>query len=453
MVDLLSLRGPRGPPMGPPSGPSHPHHGGPAAGDGQLGILKSRLFSALESLEGSQLLSSLSSRLETALSLSQDSTSSPQSPDEAARDAAGGRGGTASSGEGRPPASSPRSPRGTPGPQPAPRSSGCSTDRGEADGADAEDQDRLSRQSGQSRPSLPQACGPDPYEKLTYKIEARSSSSGSEGDGYGPSTSIDSPDHDAWIRSGSEGSVRSWASSLSLDSQSDEATAAAVEFMRKYVTDLFNAPVDISLEQKAKFGQLAQTEAGRLWFSRFVNAQRVHNLKVSESTFYSLVQHFAIVLFECADADDFGPSKSLMNMCFTFYHEVDVPGCEPYKEYLSVYLREQPIWHSLRFWNAALFDALQCERQHAASGHGGPGGGGGPSLDAMVAEQEYHENVTFGQLGTFTCNMHAFGLSRELCTEFLRKQCVIANLREDKEKMLRDNVERMYSETERWRSP
>ncbi|EGI67595.1 Maltase 1, partial [Acromyrmex echinatior] len=29
---------------------------------------------------------------------------------------------------------------------------------------------------------------------------------------------------------------------------------------------------------------------------------------------------------------------------------------------------------------------------------------------------------------TFTCNMHAFGLSRALCTEFLRKQCIIANL-------------------------
>jgi hypothetical protein len=58
-----------------------------------------------------------------------------------------------------------------------------------------------------------------------------------------------------------------------------------------------------------------------LWFARFVNAQRVHNKKVDESTFYSLVQYFAIVLFECADADDFSPAKSLMNMCFTFYHE------------------------------------------------------------------------------------------------------------------------------------
>lgn len=41
---------------------------------------------------------------------------------------------------------------------------------------------------------------------------------------------------------------------------------------------------------------------------------------------------------------------------------MEVPGCEPYREYLYTYLREQPIWQSLRFWNAAIFDALQCER-------------------------------------------------------------------------------------------
>lgn len=35
-------------------------------------------------------------------------------------------------------------------------------------------------------------------------------------------------------------------------------------------------------------------------------------------------------------------------------------------------------------------------------------------------------------LRTFTCNMHAFGLSRTLCLEFLRKQCVIANLTKGK---------------------
>ncbi|PSN46294.1 hypothetical protein C0J52_12856 [Blattella germanica] len=239
--------------------------------------------------------------------------------------------------------------------------------------------------------------------------KAPSSGSASDGDGYGPSTSLDLSDQDGkkyWVRSGSEGSVQSWASSLSFDSQSDEMTAEAVEFMRKF------------------------HEAGRLWFARFVNAQRVHNKKVDESTFYSLVQYFAIVLFECADADDFSPAKSLMNMCFTFYHEVDVPGCEPYKEYLYTYLKDQTIWHSLRFWNAAFFDALQCERVHRPVvtrediQHN--------SLEAITDEKQYQENITFGQLGTFTCNMHAFGLSKELCAEFLRKQCTIANLREGK---------------------
>lgn len=43
---------------------------------------------------------------------------------------------------------------------------------------------------------------------------------------------------------------------------------------------------------------------------------------------------------------------------------VDVPGCDPYREYLYTYLRDQPIWQTLRFWNAAFFDALQTERKH-----------------------------------------------------------------------------------------
>lgn len=67
-------------------------------------------------------------------------------------------------------------------------------------------------------------------------------------------------------------------------------------------------------------------------------------------------------------------------------------------------------------------------------------------------DQRFQQNITFGQLGTFTCNMHAFGLSRELCLEFLRKQCTIANLNAEHEKLLRDNIIRMYRETDKWRA-
>ncbi|XP_076748589.1 uncharacterized protein KIAA0513-like isoform X1 [Xylocopa sonorina] len=303
--------------------------------------------------------------------------------------------------------------------------------------------------------------GPDPFEKLNYKAARAptryqtlvfrldmpcSSDSMSDQDGYGPSTSLDSnmDGRRLWQRSGSSGSVQSWASSLSADSQSEEAAA---DFMKSFVPLLFDAPNSIDQEQKANFGQMVLTESGRIWFSRVVNARRARPC-VTEESFYSLAQHFAVALFECHEADDFAPAKSLMNMCFTFYHEVEVPGLEPYREYLYTHLRVQPIWTSMRFWTAAFFDAVQCERASR------PVPPRPKSLDqeAIAAEdRKFQANIVFGQLGTFTCNMHAFGLSRILCLEFLRKQCVIANLTKEQEKMLRDNIERMFDETEPWR--
>ena len=54
---------------------------------------------------------------------------------------------------------------------------------------------------------------------------------------------------------GSSGSLQSWTSSLSADSQSEEAAA---EFMKGFVPLLFDAPGSIDQEQKAAFGQLVQ---------------------------------------------------------------------------------------------------------------------------------------------------------------------------------------------------
>lgn len=68
--------------------------------------------------------------------------------------------------------------------------------------------------------------------------------------------------------------------------------------------------------------------------------------------------------------------------------------------------------------------------------------------------------------------MHAFGLNKELCDEFLGKQCIISNITKGKttfhanimnnaiifddfaeqEKMLYDNINRMYKETAKWRA-
>lgn len=120
------------------------------------------------------------------------------------------------------------------------------------------------------------------------------------------------------------------------------------------------------------------------------------------------------------------------------------------KIYLYSHLKQQPIWHSLRFWNAAFFDAVHCERRKRSPTTRGNTGEEEEERDKwyhMTQEErddslQFNENITFGQLGTFTHNMLAFGLSKKLCSDFLKKQSVIGNLDEEKFKQLTDYIER-----------
>lgn len=121
-----------------------------------------------------------------------------------------------------------------------------------------------------------------------------------------------------WDYSNSDHSIQSLKSIASLESQCEDDT---LEFIRRYIDILFDNSAQLTLELKSEFGLKVRTEIGRLLFARLVSAQRSRSKKVSENTFYSLVQHFAIVLFECNEMDDFSPAKILMNMCFTFFYE------------------------------------------------------------------------------------------------------------------------------------
>lgn len=127
---------------------------------------------------------------------------------------------------------------------------------------------------------------------------------------------------------------------------------------------------------------------------------------------------------------------------------------EEEKIYLYTHLKQQPIWHTLRFWNAAFFDAVHSERNKRS-----------PTTRRTAEEEKderekwchmtqeekddssrFNENITFGQLGTFTHNMVAFGLSKKLCNDFLKKQAVIGNLNEEQYKLLCDHIEQMAAE-------
>lgn len=58
-----------------------------------------------------------------------------------------------------------------------------------------------------------------------------------------------------WVRSESINSVPSWASTISLDSQTDETV---IEFIRRFLSTLFDNPEKISLELKSEFGQVVR---------------------------------------------------------------------------------------------------------------------------------------------------------------------------------------------------
>ncbi|XP_078066619.1 uncharacterized protein KIAA0513 homolog isoform X1 [Mustelus asterias] len=329
----------------------------------------------------------------------------------------------------------------------------------------------------------------------------------------------DSPTNTTWDNSRRASSNESFSSRQSVDSVlDDEAVSECREFMRRYVEKIFTGRDEIGQEDKSHFGELCSDEKnqGREWFAKYVSAQRCHSKCISEFTFYRLVQSFAVVLFECYQMDDFGPAKTLMTMCFTFYYvgkpcpnvsdlrlksaessvkagnrwlaekrelaahllkntenmkgffgglerklkvkNEDTPNqsaeksekrvrteCQEevkgMKIYLYTHLKLQPIWHTLRFWNAAFFDAVHCERRKRS-----------PTTREkwchMTPEERddshrFNENIAFGQLGTFTHNMLAFGLSKKLCNDFLKKQSVIGNLNQEQYKLLCDHIEQM----------
>ncbi|KAK0132247.1 hypothetical protein N1851_032963 [Merluccius polli] len=146
-----------------------------------------------------------------------------------------------------------------------------------------------------------------------------------------------------------------------------------------------------------------------------------------------------------------GGAQDRVRAYYTNYATVSTPysslNPEEKKEekvYLYTHLRQQPIWHTLRFWNAAFFDAVHCERKKRS-----------PTTRErwchMTQEErddssKIDENIAFGQLGTFTHNMLEFGLSKKLCKDFLKKQAIIGNLNEEQNKLLSDHIEKMAAD-------
>ncbi|OQV20721.1 hypothetical protein BV898_05303 [Hypsibius exemplaris] len=222
-----------------------------------------------------------------------------------------------------------------------------------------------------------------------------------------------------------------------------------VLFMRQFVEQIFLNSQPIGQEEKSQFGELARLESGRLWFARFINSQRInYSSKVDDGTFYRLVQYIAIVLFECYQEEDYGPAKILMNICFTFYKEVPSGASRRIRrEFLYHHLRKQAIWHSLKFWNAAYFDAMQADRARRShrerSDNDNNSSNQGNTQQSRPQSGTTEEDYVCRTLVDFITNMRAFHVARDSVIEFIRKQS--QNVNPDQFRSLREQVDAMYA--------
>lgn len=136
------------------------------------------------------------------------------------------------------------------------------------------------------------------------------------------------------------------------------------------------------------------------------------------------------VLDESLRVDDCRTGRLVMNMTQTFFRVMK--GGD--REYIQTHVRNHVIWKGTRFWEAAFFDAVQCEKQKYV----------GERLRSWseMAEGEREESIAhdghmvFGQLGSFAFNMLSFGVDEETTRSFVQKMCDIHELSDEYHDML-----------------
>ncbi|CAH8644492.1 unnamed protein product [Dicrocoelium dendriticum] len=178
---------------------------------------------------------------------------------------------------------------------------------------------------------------------------------------------------------------------------------------------------ELTPEMKANFENLLMSHTGRSAFARELR-HRVRTKKhVSQSTLQELSELVNAALFHCNEKDDFAPAAHLMEACFTAYHESKAVNMDDHSQqhYLFTMLRNQPIWQSTRFWNAAFFIGLQSERKRLAI-----------------------------PPGKFIWRMYSLGIPRESCLDFLRKQASAEDLSKEKIRKLQENLRKFFQTQE-----
>ncbi|CAH8608479.1 unnamed protein product [Heterobilharzia americana] len=136
------------------------------------------------------------------------------------------------------------------------------------------------------------------------------------------------------------------------------------EFMELYTSALIIGRSDYLKSKEIELQELLTTPAGRI---AFVNAleqesRRTQGL-VDLQALPKLLDQIGLLLVECQNAEDFSPAKKLLTISLQLY--TYDPSVSTERTFIFAYIKNQPIWQSLRFWNACFFQSLQEARSKA----------------------------------------------------------------------------------------
>uniref|UniRef100_A0A5K3FH35 SBF2 domain-containing protein n=1 Tax=Mesocestoides corti TaxID=53468 RepID=A0A5K3FH35_MESCO len=184
-----------------------------------------------------------------------------------------------------------------------------------------------------------------------------------------------------------------------------------------------------------------QHHTGRSAFANELRRQTEQIKQVPSSVLRLLTSFCNCTLEVCGKTDDFAPAASILSVAFRIFEQnVDSAG-KVVLTYLYEGLRDQALWQSTRFWNAAIFIALREERSNRQVVPND-----GAAEDSLNAEAELYDSIAYNQLSSkFAWRMYSLGLSKEACLDFLRKQVDDTSLSKENQRTLRANVLRFYS--------
>ncbi|CDS43724.1 conserved hypothetical protein [Echinococcus multilocularis] len=188
------------------------------------------------------------------------------------------------------------------------------------------------------------------------------------------------------------------------------------------------------------FQSYIEHHTGRSAFAKELRKQTDEMKQVPASVLQLLASICNNTLTECGKNDDFSPAASILNVAFRIFQQNVNSAGKVVLTYLYESLKDQMLWQSTRFWNAAVFIALQEERVNRQIVPNTT-----DDQENLDAEAKLHDSIVYNQLSKFAWRMYSLGLSKDACLDFLRKQVEDTSLSKENQRNLRANVLRFYS--------